>query len=378
MFGKRIKLFTLFGFEVKIDLSWLLLAILITWSLAQGLFPHFYPDLSTQSYWWMGALGALGLFLSIVFHELSHSMIARRFGLPIRGITLFIFGGVAEMHQEPESAKAEFYMAIAGPLASIVAGGFFYGLRLWAQAGDWSEPLTGVVSYLAFINLILAGFNLLPAFPLDGGRILRSALWAWKKKIKWATRIASSIGAGFGFLLIFLGVFQFIGGNFIGGVWWFLIGMFMRNASRMSYQQVVMRKSLEGEKVERFMKEDPVTVGSDIRLSDFIENYLYKYNYKMFPVVDNGRLTGCITVNQVKEVPSEKRSQQTVGDVMTSCDADITINKEEDVVKALSVMRHTNNSRLMVIDGNNQLAGVIVLKDLLEFFSRKVELEDIE
>jgi len=378
MFGKKVKLFTLLGFEVKIDLSWLLLAILITWSLARGLFPHFYPDLNTGIYWWMGALGALGLFLSIVFHELSHSMIARRFGLPIRGITLFIFGGVAEMHQEPESAQAEFYMAVAGPAASIVAGGFFYGLRLWAQAGEWSIPLTGVVSYLAFINLILAGFNLFPAFPLDGGRILRSALWAWKKKLKWATRIASNIGAGFGFVLIFLGVFQFVGGNFIGGVWWFLIGLFMRNASHMSYQQVLMRKSLEGEKIERFMKKDPVTVDSNTRLSDFIEDYLYQYNYKMFPVVDNGQLKGCITVNQVKAVAAEKRPQLTIREVMTSCDADVTIQKDEDVVKALSIMRHTDNGRLMVVDEQNQLVGVIVLKDLLRFFSRKVELEDIE
>jgi Zn-dependent protease len=175
MFGKSIRLFSLFGFDVKIDISWLVLAFLITWSLAQGLFPYYFKDLSSSTYWWMGIFGAAGLFFSIIFHELSHSLIARNFGLPIKGITLFVFGGVAHMEEEPPSAKAEFLMAIAGPVSSVVLGLIFFTLRTVGRS-IWPVSVTGVFGYLAFINWILAGFNLLPAFPLDGGRVLRSLL----------------------------------------------------------------------------------------------------------------------------------------------------------------------------------------------------------
>ena len=180
MFGKRITLFKLFGFSVRIDISWLIIVILITWSLALGLFPHYYKDLSKTTYWLMGATGALGLFVSIIFHELCHSLVARRYGLPIKGITLFIFGGVAEMEEAPPSAKAEFMMAIAGPISSVLLGVVLYGILTLGKGSGWPDPVNGVIGYLAAINCILAGFNLLPAFPLDGGRMLRSALWGWK------------------------------------------------------------------------------------------------------------------------------------------------------------------------------------------------------
>ncbi len=176
MFGKRLTLFRLFGFAVQVDLSWLLIAVLVTWSLATGFFPQRYPDVSHAGYWLMGALGALGLFASIIFHEFWHSLVARRYGLHIRGITLFVFGGISEMSEEPENPKTEFLMAAAGPISSIVLAMFCYLIYLWGKHGGWAEMLTGVLGYLDFINGLLAAFNLVPAFPLDGGRILRSAL----------------------------------------------------------------------------------------------------------------------------------------------------------------------------------------------------------
>jgi len=191
MFGKRIKLFKLLGFEVRVDWSWIIIAILIAWSLSKGLFPSYYKNLSTQTYWWMGIIGAAGLFLSIIVHELSHSLVARKYGLPMKGITLFIFGGVAEMEEEPPSARAEFMMAIAGPLSSILIALVFYGIQAAGKQAGLAAPVTGVVGYLAMINGILAGFNLLPAFPLDGGRVLRSILWGVKKNLRWATYISS-------------------------------------------------------------------------------------------------------------------------------------------------------------------------------------------
>ena len=243
MFGKPIKLFHLLGFEVRVDLSWIIIAALVVWSLSIGLFPYHYRGLPTRTYWLMGVAGALGLFFSIVFHEFSHSIIARRYGVPMKGITLFIFGGVAEMGEEPSSAKAEFMMAVVGPLSSVCIGLVFFGVSSLGLEWGWAKPVTGVVGYLAYMNGMLAGFNLLPAFPLDGGRMLRSILWGLKRNLRWATRISSGIGSGFGIFLILLGFFQFFKGNFVGGMWWFLIGMFLRNAARSSYQQLLLRKA---------------------------------------------------------------------------------------------------------------------------------------
>ena len=187
MFGKRMRLFKIFGFSVNIDASWFILAIFIIWSLAKGVFPEYFKGLSSKTYWWMGAGGAFGLFASIIFHELCHSIVAVRYGLPMKGITLFIFGGVAEMSDEPPSPKAEFLMAIAGPVSSVVLGLVFYLIYFAGQRWGWPMPVNGVFSYLTWLNFVLAGFNMLPAFPLDGGRVFRSILWGAKRDLRWAT-----------------------------------------------------------------------------------------------------------------------------------------------------------------------------------------------
>lgn len=375
MFGKSFRLFKLLGFEVKIDLSWLVLAVLITWSLAKGVFPAFYDGLSTETYWWMGAFGALGLFLSIILHELAHALVARKYGIPMHGITLFIFGGVAQMTQEPPSAKSEFMMAIAGPIASVLIGLGLYGIAAASQGVIFSRPIFGIISYLAFINIILAAFNMVPAFPLDGGRVLRSILWNWKNNLRWATRISSAIGSGFGILLIVLGIFAFISGNFVGGLWWFLIGMFLRSASQMSYQQLLLRTSLEGERIERFMERKPMTVSPALPLQDLVENYIYKFQYKMFPVVEQEKLLGCVTTKQIKDIPKEEWEQRTVGEVAKDCSTDNSISPQADAVKALSTMKRTGNSRLMVVE-NSHLVGIVALKDMLNYLALKVELEE--
>ena len=375
MFGKGLKLFKIFGFEVKVDFSWLILAVLITWSLAKGLFPVYYKNFATATYWWMGVFGAIGLFISIVFHELSHSLVARKFDLPISGITLFIFGGVAHMQEEPKNSKTELWMALAGPLASILLGGIFYLIHLLDVENTWGEPVHGVILYLSLINLILAGFNLLPAFPLDGGRVLRALLWTWKKDLRWATKLSSNIGSGFGMILIILGALSFISGNFIGGVWWFLIGMFIRAASHQSYQQLLMRRALEGEPVERFMKKDPVVVEAETPLDKFVEDYIYEYHFKMYPVIQNAKLSGCVHLSQVKHIAREEWTQHTVKEIMGPCDGSNTIDIKADAVEALSKMRTNGLSRIMVTR-NSQLAGIVTLKDLLEFLSLKVDLEE--
>jgi len=375
MFGKSIKLFSLLGFEVKIDLSWLVIAVLIVWSLATGVFPHYNEGLSTATYWWMGVLGALGLFASIIFHELSHSLVARRYGLPMRGITLFIFGGVAEMHDEPPSPRAELAMALAGPASSIAIGVLLLLLLTSAEPLGLGETPGGVVRYLMSINFILAAFNLVPAFPLDGGRVLRAILWGWKKNINQATRIASAIGSSFGLVLILLGVFSVISGAFISGMWWFLIGMFLRNASQTSYKQLMMRRDLAGRPVRSFMKADPVTAPPDITVEQLVQDYVYKHHFKMYPVADSGN-PSCVTTRDIKQVPREEWSQRRVRDIAGACGDTNTIDSEQDAMEALQRMRRTGSSRLLVRGSDGTVEGIVSLKDLVKVMSLKMELEE--
>jgi len=375
MFGRRISLFRLFGFSVSVDITWFILAILLTWTFAEEVFPVESKGLSSTTYWWMGVAAALGLFASIVFHEFCHSLIARQYGLPMKGITLFVFGGVAEMEQEPEGPKTEFLMAIAGPISSLVLATALLLVQMVGKQAKWPEPVTGVLSYLWLLNYILAGFNLLPAFPLDGGRVLRSILWAIKGNLRWATRIASHLGSAFGLFLIIMGLLRFfITGDFVGSVWSALIGMFIRNAAQMSYKQLLMHRALAGEEVQRFMRVNPITVSPAISVEQLVNEYFYRYHFKMFPVLDGDRLVGCVTSRRVKDVPKELWSRRTVGDLVKPCSADNTISPETDAMKALSIMSRTGNSRLMVVD-QGRLVGVITLKDMLKFLDLKIDLE---
>lgn len=377
MYGKRFKLFELFGFNVYIDLSWLIIAALVTWSLARGVFPVFTRGLSGGTYWAMGIAGALGLFASIVLHEFSHSLVARRRGMQMQGITLFVFGGVAEMSEEPPDAASEFWVAVAGPAASVLLSAGCFGLYLLGRITDWPVPVIGVLAYLAWINLMLVAFNLIPAFPLDGGRVLRSVLWAWKRNLRRATRIVSWLGTGFGFLLVALGIIAFFFGNFIAGIWWFLLGLFLRQAARMSYQQLLMRQALEGEPVRRFMHAEAVTVAPSLSIQEFVENYVYRHQFKFYPVVSNGQLLGCVNLRQVKEIPRSEWSHHTVGEMAKACSEENTIPADADAVQALGRMNQGRVSRLIVLDDRNHLAGVLALKDLLNFLSLKVELEGV-
>src|ERR1035437_4590135 len=377
MFGHSVSLFKLFGFEIKVDISWLILAALVTWSLASGLFPEYYKHLPAASYWWMGAAGAVGLFLSIIFHELSHSLVARRYGISMKGITLFIFGGVAEMEDDPPNSKAEFLTAIVGPLSSILIGVILFLIKLWGEISGWPVTVTGVLSYLAWLNIVLAAFNLLPAFPLDGGRMLRSALWSWKKDLRWATNIAANVGSGLGLMLVIGGIVSIFMGNVIGGLWWFMIGLFVRSAAQRSYQQLLARDLFHAEKVKDLMINDPVVVSRSISLEEFVRDYVYKYHFQMYPVISFGKLSGCISVNQVAQIPRDQWAARTVGAVALPCNEDTTVSPDDDAKKALTVMNRTGNSRLLVVEGDH-LVGIIALKDMHKLMTLKMELNDFE
>jgi Zn-dependent protease/predicted transcriptional regulator len=374
MFGRRITLFKMLGFEVRVDASWLLIAFLITWSLAVGVFPNELPGLLTGTYWWMGIAGALGLFGSIVIHEFSHSIVARHYGVPMKGITLFIFGGVAEMEEEPPNPKTEFLMAIAGPLASVAIGGVFYAIGAAART-SWPIEFLAVVGYLSSTNWLLAGFNMIPAFPLDGGRVLRAALWQRSGNLVRATRTAAFAGSSFGTLLIVGGVLQLLWGNFVGAVWWFLLGMFLRMVSAASYHRVLLQSVLKGEPVRRFMNRNLVSVPPDITVQDLVDNYIYKYHRKMFPVVnDSQQLVGCVSTEQVKKLPRSEWSQHNLREIAQPCSRQNTITPDTDAAKVLSIIGRAEDSPLLVVE-NDQLVAFVSPQDLLHFLSIKLELE---
>lgn len=375
MLGRTITLFRLFGFAVRADATWIFIVVLIAWSLSVRVFPSMHPGLGSDAYLAMGLAGTIALFLSIVLHEFAHAMVARRFGIPIKGITLFIFGGVAEMHEEPKSPRTELLMAAAGPAASLLISVIFLALAYGGVWLGWSAQVVSVFQYLFWVNALLVAFNLVPAFPMDGGRILRALLWMWRGDSRSATKTASDAGSVFGMVLIGLGVFALVTGNFISGLWWFLIGMFIRSVAQSTWQQQLLKQFLEGVPISRFMTTEPVTVQRSMAVSELIEEYVYRYHHKMFPVLDGDRLVGCVTTRAIRDLPREEWARQTTGSIAEPCSEENTVEPDADAMKVLGRMSTSSRSRLLVV-GDGRLLGLITLKDLAGFLSVHMELGD--
>lgn len=373
MFAHRLKLFSLFGFAVWVDASWLLLGALVAWSLAVGVFPEAVPNLDALTYWWMAVAATIGLLLSIVFHETAHSLVARRYGIAIRGITLFIFGGVAEMEGEPRTARGEFLMAIAGPISSlllaVILTGGYWAVRKQAGLASFAE----VLWYLGFLNGVLAAFNLVPAFPLDGGRMLRAALWGWRGDIRWATQKAAAAGNAFGILLIVIGVLEVMRGDFIGGMWQFLIGLFLRGAAGASYQQTIAQEVLGDVSVAEVMTREPISVPPAVSVGDFIEDYVYGHHHRDFPVAREGRLLGTIGTRQAAALDRARWATTAVSEVMVPCSGPDMVGPEAPALAAIAQMTRAGKSRLFVVQAD-RLVGVVSLSDLLSLLSVKLEL----
>lgn len=370
MFGTRLRLFRLLGIPISLDVSWLIILALLTWTLME-FFREAVPDLPVPTYWVMGLGAALAFFACIVLHELGHALVARTVGIPIRGITLFLFGGVAEMEDEPPTASSEFLMAVAGPAVSAVLAAIFWLLSGLAQTAAVVFPLR----YLAGINLAVLIFNLVPAFPLDGGRVLRSILWAALRNLRRATYWAALSGQAFAWLLISLGILNFFAGYVFNGIWLGLIGLFLNNAARGSYQQVLVRQVLRGEPVSRFMNRHPIVVPPVLDLRGWVEDYVYRYHRKMFPVASNGHVEGVISTQALARFPRAEWDKHTVAEVMRQDVGALSIAPDADALVALGRMQRTGSSRLLVTDGD-RLVGMISLKDLLRFLNLKIELEN--
>lgn len=373
MFGKPINFMKFAGFKIGVDISWFFIAILLSWTLAVGYFPFSYPHLSLGIYWIMGIAGMLGLFISVILHELGHAVVARRFKLPIEQITLFIFGGVAEMKQEPPTPKAEFLVAIAGPIVSVIIA---FGMFLLTSAGQqlgWPISIIGVTSYLTLINSVIVAFNLVPAFPLDGGRMFRALLWWWKDNLEWATRIATQLGSAFGFGLIFLGVLSFVAGNLFIGLWWMILGLFLHQAATYSRAQYYIKQELQNEKISQFMIKNPISVPPDLPIKSFIDKYVYQSHHHLYPVTEDGKLLGYISLKEVKTVASAEWENTPVSKAIIPLSKIHTLSPDVSILEALNLFHQTDTTTLLVVE-NGQLIGILTAQDIFKLLSIKFEL----
>ncbi len=375
MFTKRIPLFSLFGFKVGLDLTWFLLALLIVWTLAVGYFPQVIEGPSQTAYIWMGIAGAIGIFFSIIFHEFAHAMVARRYDMPVSGITLFIFGGVAELKDEPPSPGAEFWVAIAGPISSYFLAAIFYGLALAVGEAVEAGPVAAVIAYLAFINIVLATFNLIPAFPLDGGRVLRAAVWQWTGDLQKATRIAANMGRILGWALIAFGVANAVSGNSVGGIWQALIGFFIVGAAGASEMQMDMKLGLADGRAEDLMTPAPVVITHGLSVADAVERFFYRHHHKAFPVVRDGRAVGWLRLEDVGKIRNDLWSVTNVLDVIDPETADHIIARDAPMRDALEKMRRHNTGRLMVVNASGDIEGVITQRDIMNFLTIRSKLK---
>jgi Zn-dependent protease len=378
MFRYRVTILRVAGIPIRIDASWIFIALLVTWSLASYfasvLAAADYPGWTRGTCWLLGGLTTVAIFACLVLHELGHSLVAQRFGIPIRSITLFVFGGVAEIEKEPPSARSELLMAVAGPAVSVLLAVIFGLAALAGSALAWPLPLVVMLGQVAVVNAVLVAFNLLPAFPLDGGRVLRAILWATTGNLRKATVITARMGTFLGGVLMFLGLMGLLTDQLLAGLWWLLLGWYLQRAAQQGYEQVMVRQVLEGEPVRRFMTTQVTTVAPDLAVAELVERFIYTQHHELYPVCADGCLLGYVTPREVKRLPRHEWPERLVGEIMEPSLKSMSIPDDMDALEVLSHMQRTGQTRLLVIE-QGKLAGVVTLKDLLAFLSLKLDLE---
>ncbi len=347
------------GIEVRINWSLIAVFALIVWSLADGVFPSQNPGLSHGTYLVMAIVAALLFFASILLHELGHSWEARREGIEVDSITLWLFGGVSQFKGRFTRAGAEFRVAVSGPLVSIGLGVLFVLIAL----AHLPSAVDGVAAWLGYINLILAVFNLLPALPLDGGRVLHSALWRARGDFAWATRVASEIGQGFGYLFIALGLAMLIFQGSFSGAWLAFIGWFLLQAARSEARYVATEQALEGVRVRDLMVRDPVTVDGNSTIGQFMDEVARSRRFTTYPVLEGSRPIGLLAFASVAAVPRSDWDTRRVRDTMISLDRVPLLTEDEKAVDALVELSAPTANRGLVVD-NGHLAGLLSITDL--------------
>lgn len=358
------------GIEFRIDSSWVVIFALFTWTLAADYFPRQHPGWPAHLYWGLGLLTSLLVFASVLFHELAHSLVARRNGEEVRSITLFILGGVAQISDEPKEPLQELGMALAGPLSSFLLAAFFLAVSL-AFVGR-HEPFHAAAVYLALINLALGVFNLLPGFPMDGGRVLRSIIWKATGDIRKATRVASGVGQALSFLLIVVGVMRFFQGDF-GGLWLVLIGWFLHNASVRGYDQVMIKTALEGLRVRDLMSADFQTISPTVSVQSLVDDHILKKRERVFIVAEAGEPQGIVCLEDVKKTPRERWTSLNVRDIMTPKERLESVALEADGSAVLERLVTRDVHQLPVVAAG-KVVGIICRNDLLKVLQLRSEL----
>jgi Zn-dependent protease/CBS domain-containing protein len=358
------------GFDVRIDPSWFILFVLILWSLSAGTFPAVAPGLAPLAYFAMGLVGALLFFVSILLHELAHSVVAQSRGIGIHGITLFVFGGLAHAQEEPRHAEDELVIAGIGPVVSFALGAVFLLFAALGRGFGWSPAVHEVAQYLGFINLLLAIFNLLPGYPLDGGRVFRAVVWRQTGDLARATRWATSGGRWLGLGLIALGIAEAILlGALLGGVWLVLIGTFLRSAAGSAANQQALEHALSGVKAVDVMARDTPVVDVHTTLRDLARGTALRSPRTSFPVRDNGRIVGTLPVSRLERTPREQWSATPVGAVMRSLDRQAVVHPDTEMGEVLEKMRSTEDGELLVMD-DDRVVGSISRADLAQLAVR--------
>jgi Zn-dependent protease/CBS domain-containing protein len=372
------------GIDIHIDWSWLLIFALISWSLASS-FGQVHPEWTGPMQWGLAISAALLFFASVLAHELAHALVARTMGVPVRNITLFLFGGVADIQREPKSPFAELAITIVGPLTSLILGGIFLAIGIGSFAFNniplvtpaaflsQAGPIGTIFIWLGSINILVALFNLIPGFPLDGGRIVRSALWALTNDLNKATRWAAGLGQIVAWVLILSGismifgvVIPFLGTGFVNGIWIMFIGWFLQNAAVQSYRRVVVQDILEDVPVKQMMYTDVPMVKAGVTVQNLIDNYIMKTDNLAFVVFDGDNMVGLVTIDDIRKVDPESRSQTLIQSIMTPSQKLVVVAPEEQASDAFQRLQSEDISQLPVVNGN-KIVGLLRRKDIVRW-----------
>jgi Zn-dependent protease/CBS domain-containing protein len=370
MFRHTIPLGRVFGIPIELDFSWFLIAVLITWTLAANYYPAELKGSTSAEYWLMGALTAVLFFLSILTHEMAHSLVALRYKVPVRRITLFIFGGVSEIAGEPPSAAAEFQIAVVGPLTSLALAALFYLVQpLLAQI----TPALEIAKYLALINAMLGLFNLIPGFPLDGGRVFRAIVWGAIKDFRRATMIAASTGRFFGYFFIVGGVLQAVRGDVFNGLWIAFIGWFLESAAAQQVQQQMVQGLLGGHKVSEAMGESCTHVSGDISLQKLVDQEVLAHARRCFLVDQGDHVAGLLTLHDIKDVPRPSWTSTTAAQAMVPLEKSSKIDSSAELWPAMEKMSRDSINEMPVMQGNT-VVGMLSMADIVKYLQTLQQL----
>jgi Zn-dependent protease len=363
VFRHTIPLGRIFGIAIDLDYSWFLIFGLLTWILAVGYYPTQFKNWSPAGYWFMGAVTAILLFVSVLLHELGHSVVAKRLGIPVPRITLFIFGGVSQIATEPADANKEFWMAAAGPAVSFVLAAIFWELRLILVG---TPALFILTKYMALLNLVLGVFNLAPGLPLDGGRVFRAIIWRISRNFRRATSIATFTGRFFGFSLIFIGVWLILAGDLFNGLWTAFIGWFLESAAASELRQENLKELLAGHRVSEMMSRDCARVPGDLSLQALVETYLLGSGHRCFVVTQGNQTVGLITLSEITKVPRSSWASTRVADVMIPSEKLVLTPANAEALTTVESMERDGISQTPIVDGG-KIIGVFSRDDLVHY-----------